>query len=195
MGCGCWSQSPDLPQSIRSHQCGEPGRFGAETLALHRRPRHVNLRIVVHTSEAERDYLRLIDSCITQLKAQGTFRTCNESKEEDLVAGAGGEAFAVVVVRDEVDDRAVPCRYLQIVDWCLASFTIWGIVDWCLASFTIRAVPCRYLIGTQSSPPSLRAPALEATQGQMDGFFSQLPYKCHLEEVASLRGGICGRLT
>jgi len=28
--------------------------------------------------------------------------------------------------------------------------------------------------------------ALEATQGQMDGFFSQLPYKCHLEEVATL---------
>jgi len=30
-----------------------------------------------------------------------------------------------------------------------------------------------------------RLAALEATQGQMDGFFSQLPYKCHLEEVAS----------
>jgi len=29
-------------------------------------------------------------------------------------------------------------------------------------------------------------PALEATQGQMDGFLSQLPYKCHLEEVASV---------
>ena len=27
-------------------------------------------------------YLRLIDSCITQLKAQGTFRTRDESKEE-----------------------------------------------------------------------------------------------------------------
>ena len=27
--------------------------------------------------------------------------------------------------------------------------------------------------------------ALEATQGQMDGFFNQLPYKCHLEEVVS----------
>ena len=26
--------------------------------------------------------MRLIDSCITQLKAQGTYRTCNESKEE-----------------------------------------------------------------------------------------------------------------
>ena len=26
--------------------------------------------------------------------------------------------------------------------------------------------------------------ALEATQGQMDGFFSQLPYKCHIEELA-----------
>ena len=29
-------------------------------------------------------YLRLIDSCITQLKAQGPSRTCNESKEEEL---------------------------------------------------------------------------------------------------------------
>jgi len=28
-------------------------------------------------------YLRLIDSCISQLKAQGPSRTCNESKEED----------------------------------------------------------------------------------------------------------------
>ena len=27
-------------------------------------------------------YLRLIDSCITQLKAQGPSRTCNECKEE-----------------------------------------------------------------------------------------------------------------
>ena len=28
-------------------------------------------------------YLRLIDSCITQLKAQGPSRTFNESKEEE----------------------------------------------------------------------------------------------------------------
>ena len=28
-------------------------------------------------------YLRLIDSCITELKAQGPYRTCNESKEEE----------------------------------------------------------------------------------------------------------------
>jgi len=28
-------------------------------------------------------FLRLIDSCITQLMAQGPFRTCNESKEEE----------------------------------------------------------------------------------------------------------------
>ena len=27
--------------------------------------------------------MRLIDSCITQLKAQGPSRTCNESKEEE----------------------------------------------------------------------------------------------------------------
>jgi len=30
---------------------------------------------------------------------------------------------------------------------------------------------------------SSRPTALEATQGEIDGFFSQLPYKCHLEEV------------
>ena len=30
-----------------------------------------------------RGYLRLIDSCITPLKAQGPSRTCNESKEEE----------------------------------------------------------------------------------------------------------------
>ena len=30
----------------------------------------------------EGSYLRLIDSCITQLKAKGPSRTCNESKEE-----------------------------------------------------------------------------------------------------------------
>ena len=28
-------------------------------------------------------HLRLMDSCITQLKAQGPSRTCNESKEEE----------------------------------------------------------------------------------------------------------------
>jgi len=28
-------------------------------------------------------YLRLIDSCISQLKAQGPSRACNESKEEE----------------------------------------------------------------------------------------------------------------
>jgi len=32
-------------------------------------------------------YLRLIDSCITQLKAQGPSRTCNESKKEKWGAG------------------------------------------------------------------------------------------------------------
>ena len=37
-------------------------------------------------------HVRRIDSCITQLKAQGPSRTCNESKEEeeeDLVLASG----------------------------------------------------------------------------------------------------------
>ena len=37
-----------------------------------------------------RSYLRLIDSCIMQLKAQGPCRTCNESKEEEEGAREAG---------------------------------------------------------------------------------------------------------
>jgi len=38
----------------------------------------------------EGSYLRPIDSCVTQLKAQGPSTTCNESKEEeDEVEGLG----------------------------------------------------------------------------------------------------------
>jgi len=32
-------------------------------------------------------YLRLIDSCITQLKVQGPSKTCDESKEEEEKEG------------------------------------------------------------------------------------------------------------
>jgi len=43
-------------------------------------------------------YLRLIDSCITQLKAQGPARTCNESQEKEdtsvlLKVGAQSEVL------------------------------------------------------------------------------------------------------
>jgi len=43
-------------------------------------------------------YLRLIDSCITQLKAQGPSRTCNESKEEEegYLAWEENESAAVL---------------------------------------------------------------------------------------------------
>ena len=42
-------------------------------------------------------YLRLIDSCITQLKAQGPSRTCDERKEEEEEClGVVGEAEEVL---------------------------------------------------------------------------------------------------
>jgi len=43
-------------------------------------PRRARIFCVVVTEAGS--YLRLIDFCITQLKAQGPSRTCNESKEE-----------------------------------------------------------------------------------------------------------------
>ena len=39
---------------------------------------------------------------------------------------------------------------------------------------------------TRASANPRQSLTLEATQGQIDGFISQLPYKCYLEEVASV---------
>ena len=48
-------------------------------------------------------------------------------------------------------------------------------------------------LGGVSEDRVVRA-ALEATQGQHDSFFCQLPYKCYLFEMLPRRGSICGRL-
>ena len=46
--------------------------------------RHKNNHFTEMCSGSEAgSYFRLIDSCITQLKAQGPSRTCNESTEEE----------------------------------------------------------------------------------------------------------------
>ena len=41
-------------------------------------------------------YLRLIYACITQLKAHGPSRTCNESKAEEDLDDVAGEAVGLV---------------------------------------------------------------------------------------------------
>jgi len=46
-------------------------------------------------------YLRLIDSCITQLKAHGPSRTCNESKEEEEGQGVGFSTFVALASGEE----------------------------------------------------------------------------------------------
>ena len=47
-----------------------------------------------------------------------------------------------------------------------------------------------------TAPPCVGRTALEATQGQMDGFFRQRPHKYHPEEEASVgdRLKICSQL-
>jgi len=51
--------------------------------------------------------LRLIDSCITQLEAQGPSRTCDESKEDEekVCCGADGDGLRRTV---EYEDFAPP---------------------------------------------------------------------------------------
>ena len=48
------------------------------------------------------------------------------------------------------------------------------------------AKPPHSTVGVVHSSPATDGvtPALDATQVQMNGCFGQLPYKCHLEEVA-----------
>jgi len=48
-----------------------------------------------------------------------------------------------------------------------------------------KDTPAAFRVSSQVRAPDAHT-ALEATQGQMDGFFSQLPYRCYLEEVASV---------
>ena len=51
-----------------------------------------------HVAMPAGSYLRLTDSCITHLEAQGPSRTCNESKEEEEKHHRGGEQPASVAV-------------------------------------------------------------------------------------------------
>ena len=50
-------------------------------------PAKAEIRSVVVTEAGS--HLRLMDSCITELKAQETSRTCNESKEEEAMRQLG----------------------------------------------------------------------------------------------------------
>ena len=55
-------------------------------------------------------YLRLIDSCITQLKAQGPFRTWNWSKEEEEKKVEAGGAANNEYVWVDLNQRRVKQR-------------------------------------------------------------------------------------
>ena len=72
--------SPPPPNSSAT----PPTRPPPPAQALHRVPTVGTVCVVTPISGSKAgSYLRLIDSCITPLKAQGPSRTCNESKEEE----------------------------------------------------------------------------------------------------------------
>ena len=58
-------------------------------------------------------YLRLIDFCITQLKAQGPSRTCTESKEEEgqtSIEKSSGVMTSSTFVSDPATSNATFCK-------------------------------------------------------------------------------------
>jgi len=70
----------------------EPASGGAVVDAEERRAAGEEVPRVREAMELRTEkgsYLRLIDSCITQLKPQGPSRTCNESKAEEEEEGPG----------------------------------------------------------------------------------------------------------
>jgi hypothetical protein len=70
-------------------------------------------RVVV---SGEGSYLRLIDSCITQLKAQRSSRTCNESKEEEKRKKMGAHREAARVAFDQPSSDSLLLSSLELSD-------------------------------------------------------------------------------
>ena len=78
--------------------------------------------------------MRLIDSCITQLKAQGSSRTCNESKEEEEASQPDAENpfIFVLVVKVENNNFTEMCcgteagSYLRLIDSCITQLKAQG---------------------------------------------------------------------
>jgi len=78
----CRDVHPHLPKLVfQAHRLLYHSTLGSRVIKKKRRPPQT-LPASAGGTEAG-SYLRLIDSCITQLKAQGPSRTCNESKEEE----------------------------------------------------------------------------------------------------------------
>ena len=70
------------------------GRDGERHHPRHQRQHHLPSEGGVSPLSSD-VYFRLIDSCITQFKAQGPYRTCNESKEEEEEEEEEEEGFYV----------------------------------------------------------------------------------------------------
>ena len=75
-------------------------------------------------------YLRLMDLCITQLKAQGPSRTCNESKEEEVM-GLGCRVWgAGFTVQDSLVGFQVEGDGLRVEGWWFRVTCLGSGVDW-----------------------------------------------------------------
>jgi len=65
-------------------------------------------------------YLRLIDSCITQLKAQGPSGTCDESKEEEEAGfqgqGSGPREYRDALAADVVHPRDARGQHMLLTE-------------------------------------------------------------------------------
>jgi len=84
-----------------------------------------------------RSYLRLIDSCITQLKAHGPSRTCNESQEE-----VRGRDLPLGRARSRLLALSSICFGLRV--WC-SRFGVWGLagtVQYLIASWHCPVSDC-----------------------------------------------------
>jgi len=120
------SVSERVPETVCESECER--KCLCDTMPLHRNdalevewlkrqkrfPAKAENRGVVVTEAGS--YLRLIDSCMTQLQAQGHSRTCNESKEEEDVPNVNTASNSLFGVRSSLLTRfSYRCRPLGSV--------------------------------------------------------------------------------
>jgi hypothetical protein len=103
-----------------------------------------------------------------------------------LAAGAVGAMLSVSEFRFQIFGFQVSGSEFQLssLGSMVSGFGVW------VQSYGLRGQSFGLRVQSLGFRDRVWCTALEATQGQIDGFFGQLPYKHHFFEVASVRDGL-----
>jgi len=120
--------------------------------------------------------LRLIDSCITQLQAQGPSRTCNESKEEEDGVCATHRSVPLAVDTYVCRCRQIRrCRQRGLLTLAVDTYVTLAVDTYTAA---LSSLPARMRAGRSQEAESLRASFTEMCSGTKAGSYSRRMDSC-----------------